>query len=171
MASRRTASPVREFTAQSALVELDFAGLDELFGYRLRRAQGAVHRHYLATLDELKLTQKQTAVLWLVTSNPGVAQGAIGSALGMDRATTMALVDRLEERGLLQRSRSRIDARRRELRATAAGRRVVEQAREKITRHEAQVKCLFSARELRTLRHFLQRMQELETSINQVRSA
>lgn len=161
MALRRGTSPVAALTDESGSPTLDFAGLDQLLGYRLRRAQGAVHRHYLAVLGKVKLTQKQTAVLWLVISNPGVAQGAIGSALGMDRATTMALVNRLEERGLLGRSRSRVDARRRELEATPAGRRLMEQARERIARHEELVKRLFSAPELRTLQHLLQRLHSL----------
>src|SRR5688572_2234943 len=109
MASRRIVKSAPEEVAESIVV-LDFSGLDQLLGYRLRRAQGAVHRHYLAMLDGLKLTQKQAAVLWLVMSNPGVAQGAIGSALGMDRATMMVLVNRLEDKGLVRRLRSRVDA-------------------------------------------------------------
>lgn len=162
MASRRAASSVAEMAAGTGSPALDFAGLDELLGYRLRRAQGAVHRDYLATLGEVRLTQKQTAVLWLVTSNPGVAQGAIGAALGMDRATMMALVDRLEERGLLRRSRSTVDARRRELRVTVAGRRLLGRVRRRISRHEALVKRAFSASELRTLQDLLGRLQSLD---------
>lgn len=165
MSSRRAALFVPELAAGTGSPVLDFAGLDQLLGYRLRRAQGAVHRNYLATLGEVKLTQKQTAVLWLVTSNPGVAQGAIGAALGMDRATTMALVNRLEERGLLTRSRSRVDARRRELHATVAGRRLLDQARGRIARHEALVKDSFSATELRMLQNLLERLQSLEGAL------
>jgi DNA-binding MarR family transcriptional regulator len=161
MASRRAGPPAADFIAQSTQPPLDFAGLDQLLGYHLRRAQGALHRDYVAILDELKLTQKQTAVLWLVISNPGVAQGAIGSALGMDRATMMALVDRLEGRGLLKRTRSTADARRRELNATTAGRRVMAQARRRIARHEANAKRLFSAAELATLQQMLQRLHTL----------
>jgi len=145
-----------------AALTFDFAGLDQLLGYRLRRAQGAVHRDYLATIDELKLTQKQTAVMWLVMANPGVAQGVIGSTLDMDRATMMALVDRLEARGLLRRKQSAVDARRRELHATAAGLRLMELVRERIDQHETRMKRMFSAPELRTLERLLKRLQGLE---------
>jgi DNA-binding MarR family transcriptional regulator len=141
----------------------EFAGLDALLGYHLRRAQGAVHRDYLATLEDLKLTQKQTAVMWLVIGNPGVAQGVIGSALAMDRATMMVLVNRLEKRGLLQRRRSPVDARQRELHATAAGMRLMHQVRERIALHEARMKRLFSAAEMRTLEQLLQRLQGLDS--------
>jgi DNA-binding MarR family transcriptional regulator len=140
----------------------DFAGLDSLLGYHLRRAQGAVYRDYLGTLDDLKLTQKQTGVMWLVIGNPGVAQGVIGSALAMDRATMMVLVNRLEKRGLLQRRRSAVDARRRELHATPAGVRLMVQVRERIARHEARMKRLFSTAEMRTLERLLQRLQKLD---------
>lgn len=152
----------RALTATSAHAGLDPDGLDQLLGYRLRRAQGAVHRHYVAAVDELKLTQKQTAVMWLVLGNPGVAQGALGAALGMDRATMMVLVDRLEKRGLLRRSRSRQDARRRELHVTPAGQRLMARVRERVAQHEAQLKGLFSAAELRTLERLLGRLQALE---------
>jgi DNA-binding MarR family transcriptional regulator len=162
MASRLKSAD-QAFTAGSAPAALDFAGLDQLLGYRLRRAQGAVHRDYLATLGMQKLTQKQTAVMWLVQGNPGVAQGAVGNALGMDRATMMGLVDRLEGRGLLRRSRSRIDARRRELQLTPAGLQLLELVRERIGLHENRLKGQFNASELRMLQRLLQRLQALES--------
>ena len=78
--------------------ELIFEDLDGLLGYRLRRAQGAMHRDFMAAVAELELTQKQTATLWLINANPGVSQVSVAAALGMDRATMMSITDRLEER-------------------------------------------------------------------------
>lgn len=161
MDTRRIEAARDEPPAQATTQPLDFDGLDQLLGYRLRRAQGGAHRDYMAQVGELKLTQKQTAVMWLVQGNPGVAQGAIGAALGMDRATMMALVDRLEARGLLRRSRSRADGRRRELHATPAGSRHLAAVRERIAEHEQRIKDLFSAQELRTLSALLERLQQL----------
>jgi DNA-binding MarR family transcriptional regulator len=163
MASRRLSSSAPVPVVATTPSTLDYSGLDDLLGYRLRRAQGAVHRDYLSSLGALKLTQKQTAVMWLVQGNPGVAQGAIGNALGMDRATMMALVDRLEGRGLLRRSRSGVDARRRELHATPAGLQLLELVRERISRHETRIKREFNPAELRTLQRLLQRLQDLES--------
>jgi len=159
--SRRHDSARADVVEQTS-ARFDFAGLDLLLGYHLRRAQGAVHRDYLATLGDLKLTQKHTAVMWLVIGNPGVAQGIIGTALSIDRATMMVLVNRLEARGLLQRRRSPLDARRRELHATAAGVRLMEQVRERISQHEARMKRLFSGAEMRTLERLLRRLQKLD---------
>lgn len=81
--------------------------------------------------------------MWLVLCNPGVAQGAIGAALGMDRATMMVIVDRLETRGLLQRVRSRKDARQRELVATPEGQRLMKKVQSRTVSHEKRLKAAF----------------------------
>lgn len=141
-----------------AATTLQFGGLDELLGYRIRRAQGAMHRDYMAAVTGLKLTQKQTAVLWLVEANPGVGQGEVGAALGMDRATMMTLVHRLEERGLVARRRSRSDARRRELHSTEAGARLLARARRRIAVHEQRMREKLSDSEFRTLCSLLRRL-------------
>jgi DNA-binding MarR family transcriptional regulator len=162
MASRRpitsaAAKPLDSTTPKG----LDFSGLDSLIGYRLRRAQSAVHRDYNAMFEELKITQKQTGVMWLVLSNPGIAQGTIGAALGMDRATMMVIVDRLEARGLLKRVRSRKDARQRELVATPEGQRLMKKVHGLTERHEQRLKQLFTSAELRSFESMLQRLQSL----------
>lgn len=162
MDSRRPGSDLPALAAEATPPGLRFNGLDQLLGYHLRRAQGAAHRDYLAMLGKARLTQKQTAVLWLVDANPGVAQGAIGAMLGMDRTTMMVLVNRMEARGLLRRSRSRTDRRRRELHITPAGARLLAKVRERIGRHEKRMKDLYTPQELETLRRLLSRLQHLE---------
>lgn len=139
---------------------LMFEELDGLLGYRLRRAQGAMHRDFMAAVASLDLTQKQAATLWLINSNPGVAQVAVAAALGMDRATTMAIVDRLEERRLVIRQRSSTDRRRQELYLTPAGQSALRKAKARIARHEKRFKALFSAAELESLLTALQRLQD-----------
>ena len=86
--------------------ELMFAELDGLLGYQLRRAQGAMHRDFMAAVADFGLTQKQAAALWLIQANGGVSQVEVAAALGMDRATMMAVTDRLEDRGFVMRKRS-----------------------------------------------------------------
>lgn len=131
--------------------ELMFEELDGLLGYRLRRAQGAMHRDYMAAVAELNLTQKQTATLWLINANPGVSQVSVAAALGMDRATMMAVTDRLETRGLLVRKRSTVDRRRQELYVTVAGAKLLGKVKECILEHEKRFASLFQPAELRVL--------------------
>lgn len=129
-------------------------------GYRLRRAQGAMHRDFMAALTDLGLTQKQAATLWLINANPGVSQVSVAAALGMDRATMMALIDRLEDREFVTRKRSTVDRRRQELYLTPTGQNMLRKAKTRITAHEERFKSLFKPAELAALLAALQKFQE-----------
>ena len=142
--------------------ELMFQELDGLLGYRLRRAQGAVHRDYVAAVGGLKLTQKQTATLWLIDANPGVSQVAVAAALGMDRATMMAVTNRLQARGLVVRKRSMTDRRRQEINVTAAGAKALQKVKARIVEHENRFKSLFEPAELAALLSALQKFRAFE---------
>ena len=87
-------------------------------------------------------------MLWLIEANPGVSQIALANELGMDRASMMAIVDRLEERGLILRKRSAEDGRRQELNVTAKGRKVLAQAKAAIHEHEKWISAKFAKAEL-----------------------
>ena len=140
--------------------ELMFEELDGLLGYRLRRAQGAMHRDYMVSVAGLDLTQKQTATLWLINSNPGVSQVSVAAALSMDRATMMSVVDRLEDRGFVIRKRSTVDRRRQELYTTPAGQNMLRKLKTRIAAHEERVKALFKPAELAALLAALQKFQD-----------
>jgi len=141
--------------------ELMFEELDGLLGYRMRRAQGAMHRDYMASVAGLDLTQKQTATMWLINSNPGVSQVTVANALGMDRATMMSVTDRLEERALLIRKRSSVDRRRQELYLTPGGQSMLRKVKARIAAHEGRFKALFTPSELAALLSALKKFQDL----------
>ncbi len=122
--------------------------LDDNVGYQLRMAYVAVRRHFEGAMQRLDLTQKQTGVLWLIDANPGVSQIALANELSMDRASMMAIVDRLEERGFVVRKRSAVDGRRQELYVTAKGRKALAQAKTAIHDHEKWMTAKFSKAEL-----------------------
>jgi DNA-binding MarR family transcriptional regulator len=141
--------------------ELMFQELDGLLGYRLRRAQGAMHRDYMAVVADLNLTQKQTATLWLIGANPGVSQVTVAAALGMDRATMMAVIDKIEDRGLATRKRSSTDRRRQELVLTPLGQRTLKTVKSRIAEHEARFTARFKPAELAALLVALQKIRDL----------
>ncbi len=116
-----TAKSLRAARANDDAEPLNLGGLGDLLGFHLRLASAAMHRDFLAALSTQEVTQKQVALLWLIEANPGVSQIAIAQALDMDRATTMAIIDRLEARGLALRRRSTVDRRRQELYLTDQG--------------------------------------------------
>ncbi|MEO8063621.1 MAG: MarR family transcriptional regulator [Pseudomonadota bacterium] len=152
----------KEKAEDPAASDLMFAELDGLLGYLLRRAQGAMHRDFMAAVAEFALTQKQVATLWLIKANPGVSQVEVAAMLGMDRATMMSITDRLEGRGFVIRKRSTVDRRRQELYLTPAGRNTLRKCKTRIAEHEENFSRLFTRAELASLLDALKRFQNAE---------
>lgn len=140
--------------------EMNLDSLDQVLGFHVRQAQGTMHRRIIEVLSEVDLTQKQGATLWLVGANPGTSQINIGNALRMDRATTMAIIDKLEARDLVVRQRSTVDRRRHELYLTPAGQSLLVQVKKLIKAHESRFAERFNADELLTLIGLLKRIYE-----------
>lgn len=149
----------REPASEIEAPELLFAELDGLLGYLLRRAQGAMHRDFLAAVSDVGLTQKQAAALWLIQANGGVSQVEVAAALGMDRATMMAVTDRLEDRGYVIRKRSSVDRRRQELYLTPSGQTTLRKCKARVAQHEEKFRSMFKASELAALLEALKKFQ------------
>lgn len=138
----------------------DFGPLDGIVGFHIRLAHGAVYRHFTETFAELGLTQKQVSVLWLLGKQPGLAQIEIGGRLRMDRATTMTIINRLQERGYVRREKSSSDGRKQSLHLTADGQVALTEAQSCIAEHEAWLKSRFTAEEIEKLVEMLERIHE-----------
>ena len=151
----------REAAEDFVAPELMFAELDGLLGYLLRRAQGAMHRDFMEAVSDFGLTQKQAAALWLIQANGGVSQVEVAAALGMDRATMMAVTDRLEDRGFITRKRSSVDRRRQELYLTPAGQSTLRKCKARVSEHEEKFRAMFTAPELEALLTALKKFQTL----------
>ena len=145
-------------TQPAAAPGLDFGVLDGLVGFHVRMAAAAIYRDLAAAMAPLELTQKQFAVLELIGRNRDVSQIDLAGALGTDRATMMALVDRLEARGLLARRPSARDRRRQALSLTAAGGELLAAAHTAVAAHERRMTAGHTAAELRRLRAALRRL-------------
>lgn len=136
-------------TAPTLPLVLD--GLQNLLGFQLRMAHVSMHRDFAAAMADVALTQKQYAALHLIRANPGASQADIAALLGTDRATMMALIDRLDQRELVERRRSNTDRRRQELHLTTSGKAFLTKAEQILSEHEARFSSLFSEKELKTL--------------------
>lgn len=140
--------------------KLDLDGLPNLLGFHLRLAHVAMYRDFALSMAELELTQKQAATLQLIGANPAVSQVDLASTLGTDRATMMAMIDRLEERGFVVRRRSTEDRRRQELNLTEAGEKMVARAKRTIAEHERHFTSRFTPEELKALMNALSRIHQ-----------
>jgi len=134
--------------------------IDDILGFHVRLAHGAIYRHFTRTFSDLALTQKQVSVLWLVSDHPGIAQTDLAKRLQLDRATVMAIVNRLVARKFVVRGQSSTDRRKQTLKLQAAGTYMLRKAKAAIRAHERWLKSRFDASELDTLVSLLRRIHE-----------
>ena len=138
----------------------DIGEIRNIVGFHIRLAHGAVYRHFTETFAHLDLTQKQVSVLWLVDDHPNIAQIDLARRMRMDRATTMAIVNRLESKKYLVRGISKIDARKQTLNLTDIGRKALMTAKSAIRQHEQWLKSRFTDKEVAKLIEMLARIHE-----------
>jgi len=77
--------------------------LDQVIGYRLRRAQLHVFQQFMDHFAELELRPAEYSTLRLIGDNPGRKQSEIAEILGIKRANFVALINGLDQRGLTVR--------------------------------------------------------------------
>jgi DNA-binding MarR family transcriptional regulator len=132
--------------------------IDDILGFHIRLAHGTVYRHFMQSFKALGMTQKQVSVLWLVSDHPGIAQADLSKRLQLDRATVMAIVNRLAKRKFLARGESDTDGRKQTLRLLPTGARALLDAKRAIRAHEKWLKARFNAKDLKTLTGLLRRI-------------
>ncbi len=102
--------------------------LDRQLCFSLYRASRAVTRAYRPVLTELGLTYPQYLVMLVLWETEGpLGVGEVGERLGLDSGTLTPLLRRMEQAGLLTRSRGE-DERRRLIALTAQGRSLEDRA-------------------------------------------
>jgi len=110
--------------------------LTSLLGYHLRRAQVAAFQNFAEVVGPSELTPGQFGVLVVIDANPGLSQTQLGNALGIDRSTVVAVIDRLESRGLVTREPSPNDRRSHALHLSGAGAEALARLTERVRAHE-----------------------------------
>jgi DNA-binding MarR family transcriptional regulator len=107
---------------------LDHSRLATLVGYAASRAAIALRKDFERELGPLGLKVVDYSILVLVASNPEVNQKQLGEALDVSAPNMAITLDRLVERGWVERVRSTQDRRAMIIHLTAAGRALVTRA-------------------------------------------
>lgn len=102
--------------------------IDDMPGHRIRRLHQISVGIFLQELGDAGLTPVQFAALQTVARSPGLDQRTLAGSIALDTSTTGGVIDRLEQRGWLERRSSPQDRRVRQLWLTDAGQRVLAQA-------------------------------------------
>jgi DNA-binding MarR family transcriptional regulator len=107
---------------------LDQSRLTYLVGYAASRAAITMRRVFVRHLGPLDLKVVEFSILVLVASNPQINPKRLGQALDVSAPNLAVTLDRLVERGWVERVRSTQDRRAMHIHLTAKGRELVQRA-------------------------------------------
>lgn len=138
---------------------VDLGGLATMTGYAMRRAQIWMFRDLKAKFRQHDISLAQFSILYVVSFNPGLAQVRIADALAIERARLVLMLDRLEERALLERIRSKSDRRSYALHLTEKGEALLKTLLELHLEHERQIEDLIGKSGKEKLVHLLMPFQ------------
>ena len=116
---------------------IDTAPLNQVIGYRLRRAQLYVFQQFIDRFAEFELRPAEYSALSLIGDNPGRKQSEIAQILGIKRANFVVLINGLDQRGLTVRRQQPGDLRSHALFLTPKGKAFVQRANEVQAEFEA----------------------------------
>lgn len=137
---------------------IDYGMLTGLLGYRLRRAQAVVFSHFLNSVGKLGISPGQFGVLVLIGENAGLSQSALAKALGIERSTMVAVIDRLEGQGWVARVTSETDRRSYALTLTESGTDLLSRVIPAVRAHEREIAARLSKKEKPLLIDMLERI-------------
>jgi len=125
---------------------LDQSRLTHLVGYASTRASITMRRVFVRHLGPLDLKIVEFSILMLVAANPQINQKRLGAALDISAPNMAVTLDRMVERGWVERVRSTQDRRAQQIHLTDQGAELVQRA-EKIasTMENATLKVLSPA--------------------------
>lgn len=130
---------------------VDYAVLDSLVGYAVRRAQIAIYEDFDATMAGTGITPPLFAALVIIGANPGLKQTALGRIMGIARSGAMAKIDRLESLGLAERRRPPGDRRSNGIFLTGAGKEALGRLQAMVSRHDRRISRRLGDTEKQTL--------------------
>jgi DNA-binding MarR family transcriptional regulator len=100
----------------------------EVLGYLLKHAHLALEGRTDAALAPFGITSRDLGALRVIAGGGARSQQDVAGILGVDRTSMVALLDALEETGIVARRPSKQDRRRNVIELTRAGRDVVTRA-------------------------------------------
>ena len=131
-----------------------------LIGFQLRRAHTLFALHWqLSFLDQgIRVTPTEGGMLLAIENQPGLMQTTLAQIMDVEGPTLVAALDKLEEKGLVQRMRRVGDRRSYALQLTDSGRETVALVKEFVPDREAELLVDLSEAERTQLLGLLRRV-------------
>jgi DNA-binding MarR family transcriptional regulator len=146
--------------SRSSTVGLDLDCLPTLIGFNIRRAQIALWRDFNRQFADGDVRPGVFSAMLLANANPGIAQTDIASQLGIDKASVVSLIDRMEHSGWVERRRSTEDRRRQGIFLTPEGVKACRALKKEMLEHERKFVSRYTEQELRVLISLLRRLHD-----------
>lgn len=143
--------------------ELDQSRLTHLLGYASSRAAITMRKVFAAHFDPLDLKVVEFSILMLVAANPEVNPKRLGLALDVSAPNMAVMLDRMVERGWVERVRGTRDRRAMHIHLTAAGRAFAQRAEKISATMEAATLQVLSAAERALLIELLMKVSASES--------
>ncbi|RJQ84115.1 MarR family winged helix-turn-helix transcriptional regulator [Amycolatopsis panacis] len=115
-------------------------------------------RRFAERVAELDLTPPQTGLLRVIARRPGESQQALAAELGTPPTRLVALVDGLEQRGLIERRRNPKDRRLYAVHLSEKGRETMRALAKTGAAHEDELTSTLSTKEREVLHELLGRI-------------
>lgn len=131
---------------------------EQSVGYLMRRVLGNFIQEIEAELEPSGLTHAQWMPLYKLSRQNIVTAAELARGMGLDAGATTRLLDRLEDKGLLQRERSEADRRVVNLSLTRDGKQAAKAIPEALSRVHNGALADFTPEEWETLKSLLRRM-------------
>ena len=128
----------------------------------LHRATQCASELFSAEAGKDNLTPRQYAILVTIAENEGVSQTGLVQRTGIDRSTLADVIRRMIGKGLIQRKRTKEDARAYAVRLSDKGKRVLDNADPGATKADQRLLAGLSAPERKA---FLEHLDKLITSL------
>jgi len=126
---------------------LDSSRLAHIVGYAATRAAYTLRKAFTRHMAPLDLKIVEFSILMLVAQNPQVNQKQLGAALDISAPNMAVTLDRMVERGWVERVRSTHDRRAQHIHLTTRGTQLVERAGKIAATMEAPALAVLSAAE------------------------
>lgn len=132
-------------------------------GHYIRRAQQVSSAYFTEELADSELTSVQMVALVAIVDSPGIDATRLSEIIDFDRATIGGVVDRLERKGLIQRVVNPEDKRSKVMRATPAGKALLNVSLPRVQRVQERILAPLSPEDRETFLRLIKTVIGRET--------
>jgi DNA-binding MarR family transcriptional regulator len=130
-------------------------------GHLIRRLNQISMALFFEETQPLDLTSVQYAALNMIQEVPGIDQASLSNMIAFDKTTIVKVLDRLVDKGLITRTRSKTDRRINHLHVTTKGTQVLREIHPMLARSDKRILAPLSESDQRKFMEMLSRLVQV----------